>query len=125
MPDRTRVAVETAERIFGATLNVESEHDGPGTGDIGRIFAEHAFTDSWTRTALDNQTRSLITVAILATLGAADELRLHLHGALSLGATPEQLEDLSIQVGVYAGVPRGNFVWHLAQQVILARAKRE
>lgn len=123
MSDRTEVAVETAKRLFGVTINSGSDSSGPGTGDIGRIFAEQAFVDSWTRTALDDLTRSLITVAILATSGATDELRRHLHGALHLGATPEQLEDLSIQVGVYAGIPRGNLVWDLAQQVIASRRK--
>ncbi len=58
--------------------------------DVGEAFqrfrTEVAWGDIWTRPGLDLKTRSLCTVAILATLGRFKTLRFHLVGALNNGA---------------------------------------
>jgi 4-carboxymuconolactone decarboxylase len=93
--------------------------------DLRRLFWEHPFADSWSRTALDNRSRSLVTVGIAAALGMERELRNHVAGALMLGITPDELVDTMIHVGVYAGVPRGSSAWTVASEVIVAASERE
>ncbi|MFA7324700.1 MAG: carboxymuconolactone decarboxylase family protein [Candidatus Nanopelagicales bacterium] len=126
MNDRSDIAAATAKRLFGVDLDLAPR---PGeleaAADMRRIFSEHAFTDSWTRTALDDQTRSLITIAILSTLGATTELRLHVHGALTLGVSPAQIAEACLHLGVYAGVPRANAAWSLAREVIESRTQQD
>jgi len=123
--DRTRVAQETAHRLFGVHVDLGARPGELAAGaELRRTFYEHAFADSWTRTALDDRSRSLVTLATLAALGAKDELRSHVAGALTLGVSAEEIVDLCIHVGVYAGVPRGGAAWDVASDVIDAQARR-
>ena len=70
-----------------------------------RMSMEHLFGDVWTRPGLELQQRSMITVATLAALGRDAQLRLHLHGALNLGLTQQQLEEMFVHIAHYAGWP--------------------
>jgi 4-carboxymuconolactone decarboxylase len=65
----------------------------------------HLFGDVWARPGLELQQRSLITVTTLAALGREAQLRVHLHGALNLGFTPQQLEEVFTHLAHYAGWP--------------------
>ncbi len=49
---------------------------------------QSAFGDIWTRPGLSVRDRSMITVAVLASLGQPEELRAHLAGALNVGIDP-------------------------------------
>ncbi|MDD2857841.1 MAG: carboxymuconolactone decarboxylase family protein [Candidatus Nanopelagicales bacterium] len=124
MTERSELAEATAQRLFGVGLGTPpAGADQPGAA-VRQVFAEHAYADSWTRTALDDRSRSLITIAMLAALSLQRELRPHLHGALTLGVTPEQIADVCVHVGVYAGVPRGSEAWSIAEEVISSRTTR-
>ena len=61
--------------------------------------------ETWQRTALDRKTRSLVTLAILTTLRASQEIKGHTRGALNNGATTEEIQDVLLHCGVYAGTP--------------------
>jgi 4-carboxymuconolactone decarboxylase len=61
----------------------------------------------WTRPNLSVRDRSLITVAMLAAMGRQEELAGHLRGALNVGISEEELVEVLMQAGVYAGVPLG------------------
>ncbi|MCF8710079.1 carboxymuconolactone decarboxylase family protein [Rhizorhapis sp. SPR117] len=62
------------------------------------------FEPLWTDKSLGLRTRSLITVAILCTLRATDELSIHFPAAIRNGATIEELEQLIYQVSGYPSV---------------------
>jgi 4-carboxymuconolactone decarboxylase len=47
-----------------------------------------------------------VTVAILAILARADELAVHVPGALNHGVTREEIEEVMVQLTVYGGFPR-------------------
>jgi 4-carboxymuconolactone decarboxylase len=76
----------------------------PDYFDLVRKFCFGMF---WSRPNLAVRDRSLITVAMLAALGRQDELAGHLRGALNVGISKEELVEVLMQVGVYAGVPAG------------------
>ena len=63
-----------------------------------------------------------MAIAILASLGISDELRLHVHVAVLLGVSPQEIADTCLHMGVYAGVPRGGAAWTSSKSVIAARA---
>src|SRR4029434_1698198 len=69
------------------------------------LVAQFVFGMFWSRPNLDMRSRSLCTVAQLAALGKLDELRLHLHGALHLGITRDQVIEVLLQTACYAGSP--------------------
>jgi 4-carboxymuconolactone decarboxylase len=72
---------------------------------FARYLNEQLFGELWNRPGLAITSRSMITVATLLALGRTQELRLHMRGALNLGLTADDLKEIVIHVGQYAGVP--------------------
>ena len=52
-----------------------------------------------------HRTRQLVTVAALTVLERTDELKLHLHAALNVGCTPQEVAEVIFQMATYGGVP--------------------
>lgn len=75
--------------------------------DFQRWITEAVWGAVWTRDVLDDRTRSLVTIALLAALGR-DELDLHLRATRNTGVTAEEVAEVMLHVGVYAGVPAAN-----------------
>jgi len=66
----------TAARVLGSPLDFPLGVREPASGaDFRDLAIAHTFGDSWTRTALDDQSRSLVSVAIAATLRTHEPLR--------------------------------------------------
>lgn len=74
--------------------------------DFSRYIIEFAFGDIYSRPALDLKTRELAVVAALTALGnAAPQLKVHLHGALNVGCSKDEIVEVIMQMAVYAGFP--------------------
>jgi len=86
--------------------------------DYFSLVRQSCFGMFWSRPGLAVRDRSLITVAMLAALGRHDELRGHLAGALNVGISKEELAEVLMQVGVYAGVPAGVSALNAAAAVL-------
>lgn len=84
--------------------------------DFQQWITETAWGGVWARPGLDRRARSLITIAILASLGHP-ELELHLRAARNTGATPEDIAEALLHVGVYAGVPAANTAFTLVKRI--------
>jgi len=80
--------------------------------------------DSWTRTALDDRSRSLVSVAIAATLGTHEPLRGQLRIALRAGVTPNEIVDLFIHLEAYAGAARAFDSYQIALAVFGEQTQR-
>ncbi|PWU44125.1 4-carboxymuconolactone decarboxylase [Micromonospora globispora] len=92
------------------------------TADFQDFISRYAWGEIWTRPGLDRRTRSCITLAVLATLGHDEELAMHVRAALRNGLTPEEVGEVLLQVGVYAGVPAANRAFKVAQQTLRQEA---
>lgn len=74
--------------------------------DLARYLVEFAFGDIYARPGLDLRARQIATVAALTALGTAPrQLRVHLHGALNVGCSVEEVTEVVMQMAVYAGFP--------------------
>ena len=74
--------------------------------DFAQYLIEFPFGDIYSRPGLDLRTRELVTVAALTALGnAAPQLKVHLHAALNVGCTREEIVETVMQMAVYAGFP--------------------
>ena len=62
--------------------------------------------------------RSAITLAILATLRAEDELAMHVRTALRNGLSRDEIAEVLLHTAVYAGVPAANSAFSVAQRVL-------
>jgi alkylhydroperoxidase/carboxymuconolactone decarboxylase family protein YurZ len=67
--------------------------------------------------------RSLITIAMLATLGRDEELDLHVRATRNTGATPDDVKEVLMQVAIYAGVPAANAAFRIAKAAFAEIAK--
>jgi 4-carboxymuconolactone decarboxylase len=93
------------------------------TADFQDFITRYAWGEIWTRPGLDRRTRSCITLAVLATLHHDEELAMHVRAALRNGLTPEEVSEVLLQVGVYAGVPAANRAFKVAQQTLRQEAE--
>jgi 4-carboxymuconolactone decarboxylase len=71
----------------------------------------------WTRPGLSRKTRSLINLAMLTALNRPHEIKLHVRGALNNGVTREEMTEVFLQAGVYAGVPAAVDAFRAAKEV--------
>ena len=72
---------------------------------LSQLAEETLFGDIWQRPALSARERSLITLAILASLGQVQQLPWHIAFAQQNGLIREQLEELFTHLAFYAGLP--------------------
>lgn len=86
--------------------------------DFQAFITRTAWGGVWARPGLDRRTRSLLTIAMMASLGHEEELKLHLHASRNTGATPEDIAEVLLQVGVYAGIPAANSAFRHAKTIL-------
>lgn len=117
---KTRREVLGDEHVDGATEDIT---------DLDREFqrwiTEMAWGGVWSRPGLDRRTRSLITIGILAALGREDQLEIHLRAAQNTGATPEDITEVILHVGVYAGVPAAHTAVRIAKRAHQETVERD
>ncbi|NKE47915.1 alpha/beta fold hydrolase [Roseomonas frigidaquae] len=72
----------------------------------------------WTRPGLTRHTRSLLCIGMMAALARHEELELHIRATRNTGVTPEEIGEVLLQVGAYAGVPAANSALKIAKAVL-------
>jgi len=80
----------------------------------------HAWAGVWARPGLDLRTRSCITLAMLAALGCEEELAMHVPAALRAGVTFDEIQEVLLQVAIYAGLPRAHRAFATARAALAA-----
>jgi 4-carboxymuconolactone decarboxylase len=85
------------------------------------IINAYAYGDVWSRPALPLATKSLAMIAMMAATGRANELRVHVKGALENGCTAEQIQDILLLVALYCGIPAANEAHRVAIEVLRER----
>lgn len=88
------------------------------TRPMQELVTEDCWGTIWTRPGLPRKTRSLLNVGLLATLNRPHEFKLHVRGALNNGCTPEEIQEVLLQVAVYCGMPAGVDAFRNAAEVI-------
>lgn len=82
------------------------------------LVSEYCWGWIWTRKGLPRKTRSMINLAMLSCLNRPHELKIHVQGALRNGCTKEEIQEVLLQVAVYAGVPAGVDAFRNAREAI-------
>lgn len=74
--------------------------------DFAKYLIEFPFGDLYSRPQLDLKAREIGVVAALTALGnAAPQLKVHIHGALNVGCSRDEVVEIIMQMAVYAGFP--------------------
>ena len=94
--------------------------------DLKKYAVEFAFGDIHCRPGLSLQCREIATIAALTALGTAPtQLRAHIHGALNVGCSEQEVLETILQMALYAGFPAAINGLRTAREVFLERAKQE
>ena len=88
------------------------------TADFQDYITRCAWGEVWTRPGIDRRMRSAITLAVLMTLRAEEELAMHVRAALRNGLTPDEIGEVLLQGAIYAGVPAANTAFAVAQRTL-------
>lgn len=92
--------------------------------DFADLLIEFPFGDVYSRPGLDLKSREIATVAALTAMGTArPQLKVHVHGALNVGCTREEVIEIMIQMAVYAGFPAALNGMFAAKEVFDERGK--
>lgn len=89
---------------------------------MARLRTDVLMGDVWEQPELAPRDKSIVTCAILATLGRDVELRSHVQKAVENGITAQELRGMVVHVAFYAGWPAGLAVGRAAKDVFAADA---
>jgi 4-carboxymuconolactone decarboxylase len=90
--------------------------------DLGRYIIEFVFGEIMSRPGLDLKSREIATVAALTALGTATpQLKVHIGGMLNVGCTRQEVVEVILQMGIYAGFPAALNGVFAAEEVFKAR----
>ncbi len=88
-----------------------------------RAVTELAWGYAWSRPGLDQKTRSILTLGILAGLGRFHELGIYTNAALASGVTVDEIKEALVHITVYCGTPAGHQAFLAAHETLKARSK--
>ena len=116
---------ETADKLFGRGINMDppyfmwKEFDRGLANDFSKFITGNLYS----RDVLTLVERQMVACAILAAIGAKDELKLHVNAALNVGCDPRKLTEVFFQVAPYAGMPAVNEALGVFKDVLNERGE--
>jgi 4-carboxymuconolactone decarboxylase len=117
--ERTAAGMRIRRQVLG---DEHVDRAVAGTTDFTAPFQDlitrYAWGEIWNRPGLSRPERSMITLAMLAALGRDEELAMHVRAALRNGLTSSQIQEVLLQVAVYAGVPAANRAFAIAAETV-------
>jgi 4-carboxymuconolactone decarboxylase len=117
--ERFERGLQTRREVLGAehvdrSLRQVTEFSRP----VQELVTEYCWGEIWTRPGLDRKTRSLLNIVMLTALNRMHELTVHVRGAVTNGATDEEIQEALLQTAVYCGVPAALESFRVAEQVL-------
>jgi 4-carboxymuconolactone decarboxylase len=106
------------EMFGGEAVEQRMQAFGAFGEPLQHIINAYAYGDVWSRSALPPATKSLAMIAMMAAIGRATELRVHVKGALANGCSAEQIQDILLLVAMYCGIPAANEAHRVAVEVL-------
>ncbi|MBS0248671.1 MAG: carboxymuconolactone decarboxylase family protein [Proteobacteria bacterium] len=84
---------------------------------LQELLTEYCWGYVWGRDGLPLKSRSMINLAMLSVMNRPHELKTHIKGALKNGMTREEIREVFMQIGIYAGVPVAVDSFRIAREV--------
>lgn len=112
---------ENRKKVLGAK---HVEKSWAAADDFNRPIQElvtaYCWGEVWGREGLPHATRSMLNIAMLSVMNRNHELGLHVRGALRNGVTVAEIQEILMQVAIYAGVPASLEAFRVASEAIKA-----
>lgn len=100
-------ALQVRKDVLGAAYVEAAMNRSAFTAPFQEFVTKFAWGEGWLDDSIDLKTRSLVTIAIVTTMGQLDEIRIHVAAALRNGVTPAEIAAVIKHVALYAGIARG------------------
>ena len=116
---------ETAKKLFGKGIKMDppyvmwKEFDRELANDLSMFITGNLYS----RTVLTLPERQMVACAMLAALGASEELKLHVNAALNVGCDPKKLAEVFFQLAPYGGMPLVNKALEVYREVLKERGE--
>jgi 4-carboxymuconolactone decarboxylase len=116
---------ETAKKLFGKGIKMDppylmwKEFDRDLANDLSMFITGNLYS----RTVLTLPERQMVACAMLAALGASEELKLHTNAALNVGCDPKKLAEVFFQLAPYGGMPLVNKALEVYREVLKERGE--
>jgi 4-carboxymuconolactone decarboxylase len=116
---------ETAKKLFGKGIKMDppylmwKEFDKDLANDLSMFITGNLYS----RTILTLPERQMVACAMLAALGASEELKLHVNAALNVGCDPKKLAEVFFQLAPYGGMPLVNKALEVYREVLKERGE--
>ena len=121
--DRRARGTATRRAVLGdAHVDRATAGSTPFDAEFQDLITRYAWGEIWTRDALPQETRRLLTLAMTIALNRSAEFKLHVRAALAAGMAPELIKEVILQSAIYCGVPAANTAFHDAAEVMAAAA---
>jgi len=118
-PDRREAGMAVRREVLGdAYVDRAIAGATPFTAAFQDFITRYAWGEVWSRPGLPHRERSIATLAALVTLGAEHELAMHVRAARRIGLTPDEIREVLLHTALYAGLPRANRAFALAEEVL-------
>ena len=103
---RYELGLKHFKEIYGEIGTKVLENLNHISPDMSRYIIEFAFGEIYNRKGLDLRAREIVTISSLLTMGnAKPQLKSHIHGALNVGCSREEILEIMIQISLYSGFP--------------------
>ena len=118
--ERRAIGAQIRKEVLGTSHT--QTHAEPHLFDT--VFLE--FTEDfcwgniWSRPGLTRPVRSMLNLAMLASMGRWHEFEVHTRGAINNGVSEEEIAEVLLQAGVYAGIPVAAEALRRAKSVVIA-----
>ncbi len=115
----------TAAKLFGKGIKMDppylmwTEFGRDLANDLSAFITGNLYS----RTVLSLAERQMVACAMLAALGATEELRLHVNAALNVGCDARKLAEVFFQLSTYAGMPKVNEALKVYREVLRERGQ--
>lgn len=118
-PERAKRGERVRREVLGdAHVDRAKANTTPLTAPFQDFITRYAWGEIWSRPGLTRAERSIVTLSVLAALQHEEELAMHLRAALRNGLTEAQIQEVLLQVGLYAGVPVANRAFAVAKRTL-------
>jgi 4-carboxymuconolactone decarboxylase len=116
---------ETANKLFSKGIKMAPSYNTWKEFDrtLANDFSMFITGNLYSRTVLTLPERQMVACAMLAALGAKDELRLHVNAALNVGCDPRKLTEVFFQLATYGGMPKVNEALAVFRDVLKERGE--
>ncbi len=111
--------LEVRRAVLGSDyVDAALKNATPFSQPMQELVTEYCWGEIWTRPGLPRKTRSLLNIAMLSALNRPHEVEIHLRAALNNDCTPDEIQEVLLQVAIYCGVPAAVDSFRIANKVL-------